>query len=38
MRSGVSVRAEQAQQGTTGTEIATKSCPHSPVGPYAVAS
>jgi hypothetical protein len=38
MRSSVSVRADQAQKGTPGTEIVTKSYPHSPVGPYPVAS
>ncbi len=38
MRSSVSVRAEEAQKGTPACEIATKSRPHSRVGPYSVPS
>jgi hypothetical protein len=38
MRSSVSVHADEAQKGTPATQIATKSCPHSAVGPYSVAS
>jgi hypothetical protein len=38
MRSSVPVRADQTQKGIPAAEIATKSWPHSLVGPYSVAS
>ena len=38
MRSSVSVRAEEAQKGTSACEIAIKSSTHSHVGPYLVPS